>query len=126
MIDINKQIEYWKNGAESDIETAKILISNKKYLQGLFFCHLSIEKIIKAHIAKVTKEIPPYSHNLIFLLEKTKITISDDDKDFLGILIKYQLEGRYPNYSPFIPDVDTINNYICKTKDLLKWFKEKL
>lgn len=37
MADITKQIEYWVNGAESDIDTAGILLKKKKYLHGLFF-----------------------------------------------------------------------------------------
>ncbi len=51
-MDIKKQIEYWKNGAINDIDTAELLINNGKYLHGLFFCHLVIEKIIKAHVVK--------------------------------------------------------------------------
>ena len=62
MINIDKQIKYWKNNAITDINTAEILINNKKYLHGLFFCHLTIEKIIKAHVVKWTKEIPPKTH----------------------------------------------------------------
>ncbi len=42
MIEVEKQIEYWHSGALGDIETAEILISNKKFIHGLFFCHLSI------------------------------------------------------------------------------------
>lgn len=72
MINIQKQIDYWINGAEDDILTAEILISRNRLLHGLFFCHLVIEKAIKAHIVKSTKEIAPRSHNLILLSEKAK------------------------------------------------------
>ncbi len=71
-MDIAKQIEYWKKGAINDIDSAELLINNGKYLHGLFFCHLVIEKIIKAHVAKDTGEVPPKSHNLVWLLNKTK------------------------------------------------------
>jgi len=54
MFDLEKQIEYWKRGADSDIETAEFLISGRKYLEGLFFCHLTIEKILKALVVKST------------------------------------------------------------------------
>lgn len=69
-MDIDKQIEYWKSGAVNDIDTAELLINNNKLLHGLFFCHLVIEKIIKAHVAKDTKNIPPKIHNLNWLLKK--------------------------------------------------------
>lgn len=66
MLNIQKQIEYWISNAESDLETAKLLISNNKILHGLFFCHLVIEKALKAHVTKDTNEVPPKSHNLIY------------------------------------------------------------
>ena len=70
MINTNKQIEYWIEGAKNDLEAAELLIKNGKILHGLFFCHLSIEKAIKAFVVKETKEVPPGSHNLIYLSEK--------------------------------------------------------
>jgi hypothetical protein len=45
---------------------------------------------------------------------------------FLGILMKYQLQGRYPDYNPFIPDIIKVNEYFENTKNLLKWLKERL
>ena len=40
--------------------------------------------------------------------------------------MKYQLQGRYPDYSPVIPDQKRVNEYFNKTKDLLQWLKLKL
>lgn len=64
MIKVEKQIEYWANSAQDDMETADILIEKEKFLQGLFFCHLVIEKMLKAFYVKVTKDFAPRSHNL--------------------------------------------------------------
>ncbi len=72
-MDINKQIKYWRDSAEEDISTAEILANKDRFLHALFFCHLSIEKIIKAHVVKSTNEIPPKSHNLFLLSEKAKL-----------------------------------------------------
>ena len=41
MINIQKQIDYYRQGSDDDFETAGILIENKKYVHGLFFCHLT-------------------------------------------------------------------------------------
>ena len=73
MFDIQSQIDYWKTGALEDMETAKILVERDRLLHGLFFCHLVIEKIMKAHFIKETKEIAPRSHNLIYLSEKANL-----------------------------------------------------
>jgi len=62
-------------------------------LHGLFFCHLVIEKSIKAHVVKCTEDVAPRSHNLISLIEKTDLQLDEDTEVFLGILMKYQLQG---------------------------------
>jgi HEPN domain-containing protein len=92
MIDIQKQIVCWQNGALDDLESAKILISNNRFLHGLFLCHLVIEKSIKAIVVKATNEIAPRSHNLLFLSDMAKLEFEEDDEIFLGILMKYQLQ----------------------------------
>ena len=63
MIDIKRQIEYWLNGANDDLETAKILVERGRMLHGPFFCHLVIEKALKANVIKQSEEIAPRSHN---------------------------------------------------------------
>lgn len=126
MVNKEKQIEYWIQGAEDDVLTADLLIREKRILHGLFFCHLVMEKAIKAHVVKTTGEVAPRSHNLIYLSEKTGIEFDNETEIFLGILMKYQLQGRYPDYNPFIPDFIKVNEYFENTKNLLKWLKERL
>jgi len=126
MINIQKQIDYWINGAEDDILTADLLIREKRILHGLFFCHLVIEKAIKAHYVKTTGEVAPRTHNLINLSENAGLNYDEDTQIFLGILMKYQLQGRYPDYNPVLPDLIRVREYFDKTKNLLQWLKTKL
>lgn len=126
MIDIKKQIEYWSEGAKDDLSTAELLIREKRILHGLFFCHLVIEKAFKAHVVKKTGEVAPRSHNLIYLSEKADLVFDNDTEIFIGILMKYQLQGRYPDYNPVLPDILVVNEYFEKTKTLLQWLKERL
>jgi HEPN domain-containing protein len=126
MINVQKQIDYWVNGAIEDLESAEILIERKRMLHGLFFCHLVIEKILKAHVVKISHEVAPRTHNLIYLLEKTNLELPESEEIFLGILMKYQLQGRYPDYNPIIPDQSIVKNYLNQTKNLFQWLKKKL
>lgn len=126
MIDIKKQIKYWSKGAEDDLLTAELLIREKRILHGLFFCHLVIEKAIKAHVVKNSGEVAPRSHNLIYLSEKADLIFDNETEIFIGILMKYQLQGRYPDFNPVLPDILVVNEYYEKTKTLLQWLKEKL
>jgi HEPN domain-containing protein len=41
---------------------------------------------------------PPKVHNLIVLIENTKMIVTEEDKDFLRAMNQFQLEGRYPDY----------------------------
>ena len=126
MLNIQKQINYWITGAEDDIETAGLLIREKRTLHGLFFCHLVIEKAIKAHVVKQIEDIAPRTHNLIYLAEQTELDFDDSTQLFLGILMKYQLLGRYPDYNPVLPNQLIVNEYFNRTKELLQWLKMKL
>lgn len=98
------QVLYWVNGSDSDLETSKLLLDNGKILHSLFFCHLSVEKLLKALVVKHTGDFAPKSHNIFFLAEKAKIELPDEFDNLSGILMKYQIEGRYPEYKPEIPD----------------------
>lgn len=126
MLNIQKQIEYWLNGSIYDFETARVLIQNERFVHGLFFCHLTIEKIIKALVVKATNEIPPKSHDLFYLSQKAMIDLPEEKLTIIQILMKYQLEGRYPEYLPEAPHQKLVINYFNQTESLLKWFREKL
>jgi HEPN domain-containing protein len=125
-MDIQKQIEYWLKTADDDWATAELLINNGKFIQGLFFCHLCIEKAIKAHVVRQTKQIPPKIHNLSFLLSKTDLSLSEDYKELTAILMTYLLEGRYPEHNPQIPSDIDARDYLERTKNLFLWLKSKL
>jgi HEPN domain-containing protein len=78
MTDIQKHINYWIDGAEDDLITAELLIQQKRIIHGLFFCHLVIEKAIKAYYVKVVGEVAPRSHNLFYLSEKAELIYDDE------------------------------------------------
>lgn len=40
--------------------------------------------------------------------------------------MKYQLEGRYPDYNPKIPSKENVLQYFEKTKEIFIWLKNKL
>lgn len=62
----------------------------------------------------------------MFLLEKTKLVINEEDEIFLGVLMKYQLQGRYPDYNPTVPGINKAEAYFKKTERMLTWFEEIL
>lgn len=125
-MNIKKQIEYWIKTAEDDLDSSEILISKGKILHGLFFCHLCIEKAIKAHVVKCTENVPPKVHNLSFLLEKTDLNLEEAQLTLCDNLMFYQLEGRYPENYPKSPAIDKTYRILNQTKELFQWLKAKL
>ncbi|MGM0424210.1 MAG: HEPN domain-containing protein [Thermodesulfobacteriota bacterium] len=61
---------------------------------GLFFAHLALEKSIKAHLCRLTEQLPPRIHNLLRLYEKSNLELNEKQKDFIAKFDRYQLEGR--------------------------------
>jgi hypothetical protein len=56
--DVEREVAYWRDGADKDLQFAGRLISYKEeeVLYCFFYLHLAIEKAIKAHIVKKTKK----------------------------------------------------------------------
>jgi hypothetical protein len=77
-------------------------------------------------VIKHTNDSAPRSPNLIFFSEKANLLFEEDDEILLGILMKYQLQGRYPDYNPIVPDKAKIVDYLLKTEKLLKWLEARL
>ena len=44
-----QHIAHWLAQSNDDWEAAELLFTGKKYLHSLFFAHLSLEKVCKAH-----------------------------------------------------------------------------
>lgn len=124
--DIPKQIEYWINGALDNIETAEILIEKGKRLEGLFFCHLALEKALKAHVTKATQNVPPKSHNLKRLADMAGLTLKESEYEFLARMMDFQMEGRYPEFAVKAPDKKACSGYLKKTKEFVEWLKGQL
>lgn len=123
---IKKHIEHWSRGAIESIETAEILIEKRKITFGLFFCHLSIEKQLKALYIKHNNDFPPKTHKLLYLANNIGFEIDSDMKLFFSKLMAFQLEGRYPEISLQTPSFEKALNILRNTKKNLLWLQKKL
>lgn len=90
-------ISNWIEQAEDDWQAVNALFKGKNYLQSLFFGHLVIEKLCKAlWIKHNVSNIPPRTHNLLYILSKVPINVPEDKSELLLKLNRFQLESRYP------------------------------
>ena len=130
---MNEKVEYWMELADYDIESAKVMLNGGRYLYVGFMCHQTIEKVLKAIIARdcIGDEIPPKIHDLHKLAEKAGLfmRMSENQKEVLRLLNPLNIEARYPEYKNRL--AATLTNEICqellaKTEGLLCWTKEQL
>ncbi len=96
MVDIEKQLYYWRSAADEDIAAAESLAEKGHPRHALFFAHLSIEKMLKALVVKVTGDLAPRTHDLLRLAERARVSVSAEQREFLAHLQRYCVEGRYP------------------------------
>ena len=124
-----EHIIHWANQSSDDWESAELLFKGKKYLHALFFAHLSIEKICKAHWVRASEgNIPPKTHNLIFLLSQTSVELTDDQKEFLLELNRFQIEGRYPEQAKLhkVSTASFAQYKLDQAKQMQQWLLNKL
>jgi len=92
----NDEINYWLGIAKDDLRVAGHLIDANDRLLALFFCHLAIEKMLKALFVKVNRGSPPPTHNLPRLAMESRLALSGEDLEFLNELLRFNIEARYP------------------------------
>ncbi len=69
-------------------------------MEALFWMHLTLEKIIKAHWVKDNvSDIPPKIHNLRKLAEQTTLSLTPVQFAFIDRMNSLQMEGRYPDFN---------------------------
>lgn len=126
MVNIVKHISYWRNGAEEDWEVAKQLIESDKIRHGLFFLHMALEKILKAHICRSINDVAPRLHNLVRLAELSGIIFGQKQIDLLAEMNPFNIEGRYPEVWGTVPSRKESDMLKQKTKELFEWLKNQL
>ena len=121
MIDIEQQVDYWRDGAQEDWEVAQELVKNGRTRHGLFFAHLTLEKMLKAHVCRATESLAPKIHSLLRLAELAELSFSEMQQEHLARIDRYQLEGRYPDQLPVPLSVDKSKKELKVTEELLRW-----
>ena len=124
------RVKYWFEQCDYDLESAKVLNESKRFLYVGFFCHLVVEKALKAYYEYKENKIPPYIHNLRLLAEQSGIynAFSEKQRDFIDKLQPLNIQARYPAYKDEIYktlNYDICNSLINESKELLLWIKQQ-
>lgn len=119
----------WVALAEYDIETARHLLKTGRYLYVVFMCHLALEKMLKAHVTEVTQAVPAKSHDLIYLMKKSNLTLPQSYLEFLGKINSASIPIRYPeDLQQAVKEYPkpVARDYLQETQEVLEWLKQNL
>lgn len=123
-----EHIIYWLKNAESDLERAERCFRDQDYVFALFCLHLALEKTIKSVWIKYSSgNFPPWIHNLVKLITETPVQLENGQLIFLNDLNRFQLEGRYPDYTGRIYEECTKEytmHLLNEGKRIQKWLVE--
>jgi HEPN domain-containing protein len=118
----------WLRQAEYDMETAGVLMKEKRYIYVVFMSHLSIEKALKGLFVKKFSEEPPKTHSLIHMAETLKLHLPEHLNECIFLLNRVSVPARYPSDLQSL--IDTYDD--AKTRPLfvaagevLAWLKKK-
>jgi HEPN domain-containing protein len=128
---IQRRISYWIDLADYDLISASAMLSAKQFLHVGFFSHQIIEKGLKALYWKKKQDEPPFTHNLIVLIQKCGI-IDNLPEVFLILseeLMPLGINARYPDDKDMLLDILTrekCNEILSAVKEFLLWIKNFL
>ena len=97
-MDRNEALNYWLSSSDSDYRAMIHLFEKGHYTWSLFIGHLVIEKLLKAYYLQQTNDIPPFTHDLVRLVEKSKLVLDENQKDVLDTISTFNLQSRYDDY----------------------------
>jgi len=126
-MDTHRIIRSWRESADKDWEVAQSLFKLKHYAYSLFFCHLVVEKLLKALVVQKTNEHPPTIHNLTKLARLAGLKPTAEQRENLKIITGFNIKARYDDVKQsFYKQAtrDFAGDYMKVTKEISSWLKE--
>jgi HEPN domain-containing protein len=92
-------------------------------------CHLAVEKALKGLYHERLRDVPPRSHNLVYLLKKTETNPPEAIGKFLVRLSQSSIPTRYPENLARIQQLFTesiVGDILSRGKEVIEWIKQQL
>jgi len=91
-MNIHKHISHWRAGSGEDWDVAQSLIQQGKIRHSLFFAHLALEKLLKAHYCNTREKVAPMTHNLLRLADEIDLSLEGDHRTLLAECNAFNIE----------------------------------
>ena len=123
---LNKEliIRNWLESSEDDFNTMINLYNSKDYHWSLFIGHLIIEKMLKALYVRNLHIHPPFTHDLLRLVNMIGLVISKEQEEIFDRITSFNINARYDDYKQGLKKICTkefTEEWLNKIKDMKKW-----
>jgi len=126
---MERRTEEWLRQSAYDMDTAAYMHKGGRHIYAVFMCHLAIEKALKELYYEKRRDIPPKSHNLIYLLNEIGIKPPTEPGRFIVKLNEVSVPTRYPENLTKLQQVyseTVVKDILSKGKELITWIKRQL
>lgn len=114
-------------GTEDDFRVACARMKRGDYRHGISFAYSAVEKMLRAHVAKITGDVPVESQTPVRLAQQAQLRLSREQEMFLVRLCSWQVEGRIMDDDELEPiSAELAQSILSDTEDTLQWLMHKL
>jgi HEPN domain-containing protein len=118
----------WFRQAQYDLDTAGSLVASRRYPPAIFFCHLALEKGLKALYIEKFNDNPEKTHNLVYLVELLDLELPGHYLDPLFVINRTGVTGRYPHNLEKVLEQYTqekTQKLLSDTREILTWLMQR-
>lgn len=87
---------------------------------------MALEKALKAHVCKNSRDLAPRTHNLVRLAEIAGVDLPSSYGDLLADMNAFNIEGRYPDPLVPPPSLTEAQLYVTRAEEVLQWSLNQL
>ncbi len=124
-MDVERQVDYWRSSSAEDFAAA-LSLADQHPRHALFFAHLALEKLLKAHVTRATADVPPRVHDLLRLAELGGLVLAAEQREFLARFQQHGLAGRYPDLQRGILSPADVAAELVQAREVLAWLQSRL
>ena len=122
-----KAIQAWIKSSDEDFDVAAELFKSGKYAHSLFFCQLTLEKLLKAIYIKNNDSYPIPTHDLVNIALKSNLELDQKTLDSLAEITTFNIEARYDIFKDKLYKKATkkfTTEYFNKTRSIVETLKK--
>ena len=115
----------WLGRAEEHLGAASALLDSGHYPQSVFFCQQAMEMLLKAMwIEQADEGLPRRTHDLVSLAEELRLSLSEEQLEFLRRLSEQYIPTRYADVSVEYQRQEAVE-YLEQTRELFAWLQQR-